>query len=273
MSIFSLVLFGSIEITIKGQNIANSLTDKERAMLGYLVVETSSPQRRETLASLFWPDRPERVARQNLRQALYHIHKVIGDYYSLAHTLLVNAETIQFNHRDGAWVDVIEFTSLLSAFRLHHPDGGLVCPACLQLLKRAVGLFRGEYMEAFTLRDTPQFDLWQTIHREAYHLQTLDTLNILMNHYMSQRDFPNVVSTVLRMIEIEPWLESAHHTLMWVLAVQGRRCEALRQYELFSTILRQEMGLEPSEKINRLYTRIRDGESLDSGTVVQNENT
>ncbi|MFN2283737.1 MAG: alpha/beta hydrolase, partial [Anaerolineae bacterium] len=65
MSHLILSLLGSFQATLNGAPLATFESDKVRALLAYLAVEHSRPQRRETLAGLLWPDMAERDARTN----------------------------------------------------------------------------------------------------------------------------------------------------------------------------------------------------------------
>ena len=63
-------LLGPFQVTLDSQPVTGFAYDKVRALLAYLAVEADHFHRRETLATLFWPDHPPKLARQNLRQSL-----------------------------------------------------------------------------------------------------------------------------------------------------------------------------------------------------------
>ena len=54
-------------------------SDKVRALLAFLVVESDKTHRREKLAGLLWPYMPEKPARHNLSQAFYNLRKSLVD--------------------------------------------------------------------------------------------------------------------------------------------------------------------------------------------------
>ena len=58
----TLRLLGPPEIELDGQPATGFVSDKARALLFYLVVETDRAFRRETLAGLLWPGYPEGTA-------------------------------------------------------------------------------------------------------------------------------------------------------------------------------------------------------------------
>ena len=64
MTKLSVSLLGPLQVTLDGEPVTNFATDKARALLIYLAVEANRPQRK---------------ARQNLRQALSYLRQAIGD--------------------------------------------------------------------------------------------------------------------------------------------------------------------------------------------------
>ncbi|MFN2293019.1 MAG: ATP-binding protein [Candidatus Promineifilaceae bacterium] len=54
-----------------------------------------------------------------------------------------------------------------------------------------------------------------------------------------------------------PWNEEAHREVMELLALNGRRSEALMQFERCKKALHDELGLEPSAETKALYERIK----------------
>ena len=72
-------LLGGFQVELGGERVYGFETDKARALLTYIAVEADRPHRRETLACLLWPDRPDAVARANLRQALSRLRRALRD--------------------------------------------------------------------------------------------------------------------------------------------------------------------------------------------------
>src|SRR5512137_956885 len=70
-------LLGGFRVELDGEVVYDFETDKARALLAYLVVEADRPHRRETLAGLLWPDRPDTVARARLRQTLFRVRQAL----------------------------------------------------------------------------------------------------------------------------------------------------------------------------------------------------
>ena len=92
-----LSLLGSFEAMLGNKPLTAFSSDKVRALLAYLAVGEDRPHRRETLAGLLWPNRPDTVARTYLRNALVSLRTAIGDRDAAPPFLLVTRQTIQFN--------------------------------------------------------------------------------------------------------------------------------------------------------------------------------
>jgi two-component SAPR family response regulator len=73
---------GSFQAILADRPLGGFHSVKVQAMLAYLVLEADRPHPRETLATLLWPLDQETSARNSLRQALYELRKLLGDYNS-----------------------------------------------------------------------------------------------------------------------------------------------------------------------------------------------
>ncbi|MFQ5858224.1 MAG: BTAD domain-containing putative transcriptional regulator, partial [Anaerolineae bacterium] len=261
MAHLSLSLLGSVQVTLDEEPVTGFKYDKVRALLAHLVVEADRPHRRDLLAGLLWPDRPERAARVSLRQSLAVLRRAIGDHRAEPPFLLVAHDTIQFNPAGDYWLDVAAFTSLLAACEAHPHRRLETCNPCSQRLRQAVELYHGDFLKGFFLGDSTVFEEWALIKREALHLQALDALHCLATYHETRGEYEPVRLYATRQVELEPWREDAHRQLIRVLAREGQRGAALAQYETCRRILAEELGVEPEEETTALYEQIRAGET------------
>jgi DNA-binding SARP family transcriptional activator len=58
-------------------------------------------------------------------------------------------------------------------------------------------------------------------------------------------------------VRTEPLRESAHRTVVRVHLAEGNVAEAVRAYELFHTLLEDELGVRPTDQMTRLVQGIR----------------
>ena len=73
MAALFLSFFGSFQAIHNDRAIPGFRTSKAQALLIYLATEQSGDHRREVVMELMWPGMPERSARHNLRQVIYHL--------------------------------------------------------------------------------------------------------------------------------------------------------------------------------------------------------
>jgi DNA-binding SARP family transcriptional activator len=116
---WSLRLLGPFSLECDGvRRHVSFRSDKVRALLAYLAVEPGRPWSRSTLADLLWPDRPEGVARSNLRNALSNLRRVLDDARAVPPYLVVSPTDVQVDVAADHWVDVAALHDL------GEPDGG-----------------------------------------------------------------------------------------------------------------------------------------------------
>ena len=255
-----------MRVTCDGEPLTDFATDKARALLAYLAVESDQPHRRDALAGLLWPDQPQGKARQNLRQALSDLRKVIGDCDD-APFLLVSREAVQFNANCDHWLDVAAFTDLVKDCTTHHHRRMAVCLPCIRRMERLVDLHGGAFLEQFFVSDSAGFEEWAVLKREWLQREVTEALFYLSSHYERRGDYKQAQQYARRQVLLEPWREEAHWQLMRLLMLDGQRSAALAQYETCRQALAVELGVEPTEETRALYGTICAGEQASTGTM------
>jgi DNA-binding SARP family transcriptional activator/predicted ATPase len=257
MAQLRLTLLGTFAASWAGRPVVAFPTDKVRALLAYLALEGERPLRRETLATLLWPDYPDDIARRNLRQNLHRLNQLLDALEPglSDRLLLVDRQTVRLNCAHVR-LDVAEFEGGLTAVETHPHRRLSACQPCLDTLANAARLVRGDLLAGFTLPDAPLFDEWLIIRRERLHYQSLQLLHTLAEVSLERGDFDPAYQYAARQIALEPWREEAHRQMMLALARQGWRSEALAQYATCARLLEEELGLPPSGETAALYQEI-----------------
>jgi DNA-binding SARP family transcriptional activator len=130
----TLSFFGAFRATLGDKSLTNFRSVRAQGLLAYLALTNEQPQARDVLAALFWPDEPEDVAKQNLRQSLYQLRQVLGEADSQDEPhLLVTRSTVQFNPASPHSLDVTAFLTCLET----------------RELEQAVALYRGDLLTGF----------------------------------------------------------------------------------------------------------------------------
>lgn len=252
----SLSLMGPFQVTLNGVPATGFESDKARALLVYLVVESERPHTREKLAGLFWPDWPEDLARRNLRHGLSNLRKAIGDRQASPPFLQITRQMIQFNMASDYWLDVAVFKLIVDQLP-SHPK--LSESRLIIQLEEAVKLYRGPFLDGFSLKGSAAFEEWLLLSREQLQRKMLTTLAQISGYYERYGEYKAACDYAWRQVELEPWREEGHQQLMRLLALNGQRSKALAQYDTCRRLLAEEIGVEPAVETLALYEAIRDG--------------
>jgi DNA-binding SARP family transcriptional activator len=113
----TLHLLGAFAIDANvGRPISISVRSKKaRALLSYLAMKPDYRARREELATLFWGDHPDTLARHSLRQCLIALRR---DLCGASEILVVDREAIGLRPQSVA-VDARTFMTFASIGRSH----------------------------------------------------------------------------------------------------------------------------------------------------------
>ncbi len=262
MAHLALYLFGSFQAALDGKEIAHFATDKVRALLAYLAVESDRPHRRDALAGLLWPELPQAHARQSLRQTLTRIRHALEDHDPAQPILLIHQDQVQFNAGAAVSVDVGAFTALWDACQSHPHRSLDACRPCLDRLERAVALYRADFLDQFFLPDSIPFEEWALLKRDRLRQQAMIALAALAAFFERRADYAQAQHYAWRQVELEPWCEEAHQQLLRLLALTGQRSAALAQYESCCRALAEHLAVEPTPATVALIERIRVGHPL-----------
>jgi DNA-binding SARP family transcriptional activator len=249
----SLALLGPFQAARGDGSQIEFRTHKEQALLAFLAVEASRPHRREALAEFLWPERPEGVARTSLRQALAGLRRAISRRH-----LLTTRTTVQFNVAADHWLDLAVYDAHWQAIRKHIHDDPATCPICMGHRQQAVALYRGDFLAGLVLDDSREFQEWVTVHRERFFRRQVQSLEQLARYRFDLGDLARARRYARRWVELDPLSERAHRQRMALLALSGRRHEALAQYEACREVLSEELEMEPGPETAALQERIRE---------------
>jgi len=126
-------------------------------------------------------------------------------------------------------------------------------------LQSAIALYRGPFLDSFSLADSPTFEQWVLQTREQLSRRVLKALSTLVEYHTAREEYEQALPYAYRGVELEPWREEAHQQLMRLLALRGERSAALAQFEKCRQALAEELGVEPGAATVTLYEQIRDG--------------
>ncbi|MFU8825966.1 MAG: BREX system ATP-binding domain-containing protein [Brevefilum sp.] len=256
MAKLAIRLLGSFKVELDGQLITNFRSDKVRALLAFLAVESQRPWMRDHLADLLWPDYPENKAQANLRNALSNIRRLIGDVQVDSPFILTRHSTIQINPGVDYWVDVHAFQKLSIARMPHYTPKASNMD--ISDLESVLALYQGDFMAGFSI-NSPAFETWLVKTREYLRQERVKIIRNLTRNYIQLNKLELALAYVKLWIEQEPWEEEAYRYSMKILLALGRRNAALAQFEDCQRRLADDLGVEPEPETIQLYKNLKHG--------------
>ena len=227
-------LLGYFSLTCDAQPITALDQPRLQALLAFLVLQRGVPQSRQQLACLFWPDTTDARARSNFRTLFHRLRQTLPNADRF---LLFDAHHVQWR-RDGPFcLDVADFEAALAA------------ASSSDSLQAAVDLYTGDLLPSC-------YDEWIMPARERLHQLFLQSLERLVSQQEALRQFEPAIRNAQRLLRADPLHEAGHRHLMRLHLANGDRARALRAYHRCATLLRQELGVDPSSTTQALYQRL-----------------
>ncbi|HEX2913339.1 MAG TPA: AAA family ATPase [Chloroflexia bacterium] len=247
---FELYLLGSPELRRNGQPL-NFDTRKALALLAYLAASERS-QRRDTLAALLWEELDQSNARASLRRTLSTLNRGLEGA-----GLVVEHDTLALKADQHFWVDLTEFNRHLNEVKAQLARGGEITASHITGLEEAVALWRGEFMQGFSLRDSPEFEEWQSQVAENLRRDVTWSLEKLADRHAADHAYNKALDFTRRWLALDPLNETAYGRTMRYYAWNDQSSLALKAYRQCVQILERELGVPPLETTTELYEAIK----------------
>ncbi len=231
--------FGEPKVVVAGEPITRWRTARALELFFFLL-DNGRPVHKEQIMTALWPEADEHIE-QNMRTTVYHLRKVIGEQGILyrAGTYVLQLATV---YGENIWYDV-------AIFRAHAAQAKEILTdepvAAVALFQKMVQLYKGDYAQTFysdwcVQRRAELRDLYIEAHRQlALFCWRGNQLEECLEHWKS-------------IIMIDDCLEEAHVGMIRCYLKQGKRAQALRQYQRCIAILQEELGVTPGPSLQKL---------------------
>ncbi|HLB48867.1 MAG TPA: BTAD domain-containing putative transcriptional regulator, partial [Anaerolineales bacterium] len=233
----SVSLLGTPTLTLDGRPLPLTRR-KSRAILYYIAAHDKSLTR-EHLLNFFWPDLDRPAAQQTLRTTLHGLRKTLGP------SLIVEEDTIAL--APDTQIDVRDFET---AIRPASRDRSTT------RLQDTLALYRGDFLDGFSLPDTPAFDDWAAAERERCRRLAVRGLVALGQLHESNGDFTAALEALERALAFDSLQEDLQRAAMRLHYLAGDRAAAIRRYDSLRKLLDDEMGVPPMTETRAVYDSI-----------------
>jgi DNA-binding SARP family transcriptional activator/tetratricopeptide (TPR) repeat protein len=255
--VFRVNLLGDFSLAYGDQPIASINTVRLQSLLVYLILHADTPQPRQHIAFLLWPDTFESNARNNLRQFLHQLRQALP---TPDRFLSVNAHTLRWQIDNDQLIDVRRFENALTEATAAEQQADW--NDAQHWLKEALSIYRSDLLPGC-------YDEWITPERDRLRQQSLAAHHKLVHLLEQQRDYPEALQVAQSRLRLDPLDESTHVTLMRLHDLNHDRPAARRVYQTAVETLRRELNVEPGEALQKTYERVQrapDSRSTDRAT-------
>ena len=245
--------FGHFEVRRFGQAIALCGNRSGQAILRYLIAQPDYSASADTLMGVFWPEDPPEAARRKLQIAVSAARHSLNSGYPCdpgGGYILRNNQFYQINATVTIHSDVDEFLSLWKAGQQASATQATI------LYESACQLYTGLFLVEDMYAD------WSFPQREQLHQIYLAMCRALANYYTETSHYEDARKWASAILKEDRCDEEAHRQLIRVYSAEGRRSEALRQFQRCERILAEELGVSPMPETVQLLQTLLTGKPL-----------
>jgi DNA-binding SARP family transcriptional activator len=218
----------------------------QRAILAFLALNAGSTVVASRLIDAVWGDRAPASVAKSLTTLISRVrHATNGSGISIDHTGVGYCCDLPADALD---VKVFERACDEAASDLSVGNASLA----VRRWRAALELWRGDAME-----DIGEFPFVQHA-RDALVARRVAAENSLVTALVQVGDLGGAIELSRRLVEATPFDEHRWAALVRVLASAGRQREALETYRRVRTLLRDELGIEPSHELRRAERDVLD---------------
>ena len=227
--------FGGLTLRSDDGRVVEQVQRRRMALLVLLAAAGEPGMSRDKLLLYLWPENDLEHGRNLLRQALHALRRDLK-----APELFLGGADLRLNP-DVITSDVCEFQDLLKA-----GDA-----------RRAVGLYSGPFLDGVHLTDAPEFDQWADERRTHFARLAAGALESLATSAGAEGDHQASAGWWARLAALDPLNGRVAVALMEAMAAAGNPAGALQHARVHETLVRAELGAEPSPEVVEAAERIR----------------
>jgi DNA-binding SARP family transcriptional activator len=234
-------LLGSFHIIYADEPVSSLHTARLQALLACLLLHAGSPQSRQQVAFLLWPDTPESNAHNNLRQRLYQLRQNLPE---VDRFIAVDAYTLGWRLDEAQEIDIQDFEQALAEAEAAEHRSDL--KAAQRWLEQALSLYQGDLLPGC-------YDDWIAPERERLHQACHHGAQKLAQLLEKQGEFAAALSAAQKLLRLDPLDENTYAQLVRLNGLNNDRLAVRRVYQSAVDTLQNELGLEPGENLRQAY--------------------
>lgn len=237
------------------------VTDKEwqrikaKELFQFLLVYREQWWTREEIYEQLWPDVPEKSAEQEFKVIMNALNKTLEPKRKARSTpffIMREGNKYRINPQAAIEIDYIDFEQWIHQ-GLQEKD----VEKAKSLLLRGIHLYKGDFLPELANH------LHISAKRDQYRQLFLRGAERLAQIHVQQSRFDVAIRWCERILEIDRTWEESYRLLMYCYYQKNNRPLALKYYHLCSSILKEELGVEPMDATKQMYDMIMEADKLE----------
>ncbi|HEU5227957.1 MAG TPA: tetratricopeptide repeat protein [Ktedonobacteraceae bacterium] len=238
---FRILALGEPQVFLNGTPVTR--WRMARAMeLFFLLLENGTPMRKDQISLALWPEDDNQLD-STVRTTIYYLRKALGENCLVFQSGLYRLN-LSAAGGNKVWYDVEVFNEQCSRAKkaLEEKEDKLAAIA----LTKMVDLYHGDYVQPF-------YNDWCIFRREKLRQAYMDAHHQLALIDWRREDWESSLQHWTHLLAVDPCHEAAHYGIMRCYLQQGKREQALRQFQRCSQNLREELHTTPGSSLQKLY--------------------
>ncbi|HBV99417.1 MAG: hypothetical protein JL50_13210 [Peptococcaceae bacterium BICA1-7] len=231
--------FGRFQVGWAGEEPIKWRTEKTKELFAFLLHHQGQEVSRDEILDHIWPEIEVEKAVHQLHNGIYYIRKTLEEY-GIERSLA----GISGNYclRLGAVaLDIWLFREHITVVK-NNPQ--------IKGFEAVAELYTGEYLEG---SDWP----WADLEREQLSKQHSEAILSLAKAYIEKKQFDRAEEHLLKAFKRDPYEESITELLLNIYRTTGDKNKAVRHFMEYEKVLKEELGIKPQEKIQRICSAIK----------------
>ncbi|GAC1346963.1 MAG: hypothetical protein NVS4B7_17810 [Ktedonobacteraceae bacterium] len=251
------ICFGRFGVRRLGQPILLCSSRSGQSILRYLAVQPGHSATFDALMALLWPEDGTEVAQPKLHSAISALRHSLNQGYKCnpgGGYIVCKNRVYSLNPAVVIQSDMDEF---LQYYGVERPTS----QERIALYEKACSLYTGPFLPEDLYAD------WSFLQREHLNRVYLSMCRVLSDHYLKTKCYEDAAKWATAILKINRCDEEAHRQLIQVYVAQGRRLEALQQYQRCESSLREELGVNPLPETTQVFHKLLTSASFSADTA------
>jgi SARP family transcriptional regulator, regulator of embCAB operon len=195
------------------------------------------PTSRDTIAGTLWPDVSEAQAHASLRSAIWRLEQIARDALEIDVLELDLTQAVKVDYRNSEAL----------AHRLLIFD---TMPSERDMSAEAIEALASDLLPDW-------YEDWAVIEAEDWRQLRMHALESMAERLLEGERFGDAIAAARAAARVDPLRESPHAILIRIHLAEGNQSEALREFREFATLMRDELGVEPTPRLSALVGHLQ----------------